>query len=306
MEKKCTVLVLMSTYNGEKYLEEQIKSITNQKNVQVHILVRDDGSFDGTVNILKKYKNNASLKLIEGTNLGYEDSFFALMKSAFNSDIIYDYYAFSDQDDYWLLDKLYNAVSKMECYDEFKPKLYYSNLTIVDKDLRTIGIKNFSKISLGSEMVRHNLAGCTMVFNYSLLKLAIQNKPPFKISHDSWITKMNLLMNGISIYDEKPQIYYRQHGNNVTGVKQGILKRIKREFKGFKNSKNMQLKTVQYILQNLDVEKIPSEQYEILSSISKYKDKIINTIRFAFDKRIRFNKKIINLIHICKVLIRYY
>ena len=91
------ILVLMSTYNGEKYVDTQIKSVLNQKNVNVKIYIRDDGSSDKTVDIIKKY-NDERITFFEGQNKGATDSFFELIKKA---PLDFDYYAFCDQDDYW-------------------------------------------------------------------------------------------------------------------------------------------------------------------------------------------------------------
>ncbi|EME3524541.1 glycosyltransferase, partial [Enterococcus faecium] len=93
-----SVTVFMSTYNSEMYLEEQIKSILKQKKVKVSLWVRDDGSSDNTINILEKYKKKGKLTYFSGCNLGYGKSFLDLFK---NIKIPTDYYAYSDQDDYW-------------------------------------------------------------------------------------------------------------------------------------------------------------------------------------------------------------
>lgn len=93
------ITVLMSTYNGEKYLKEQLDSILNQEQVDLKLLIRDDGSTDGTVNILKEYENShTNIKWYSGLNLGCGKSFFQLVLDAPKS----DYYAFVDQDDVWV------------------------------------------------------------------------------------------------------------------------------------------------------------------------------------------------------------
>ena len=101
------ILVLMSTYNGEKYLKEQIDSILAQKNVEVTIQVRDDGSTDGTIRILEEYQKCGKLNWYSSTNMGPAKSFLDLV---YNAPLKYDYYAFCDQDDYWKEDKLYKAI----------------------------------------------------------------------------------------------------------------------------------------------------------------------------------------------------
>lgn len=107
------IIVLMSTYNGELYLEEQLRSIINQKftedEYEVQILVRDDGSSDKTIPILEKYREKGLLDYYTGKNMGYPKSFWHLLKNADDA----DYYAFADCDDVWFEDKLARAVERL-------------------------------------------------------------------------------------------------------------------------------------------------------------------------------------------------
>ena len=131
------VMVLMSTYNGEKYLREQIDSILGQTGVSVKLLIRDDGSKDNTVEIVKQYcKENDDIKLVEGKNVGFAESFMELVYRAnLYSDI--SYFAFSDQDDVWLNDKLISAIHMLEgIHEKNAPNLYFSTARAVDKDLK--------------------------------------------------------------------------------------------------------------------------------------------------------------------------
>ena len=104
----------MSSYNGEMYLDEQLESIVAQKGVMTDILVRDDGSSDHTCDILDQWQQKTSLRWYSGENIGPARSFMDLLRQSGDS----CYYAFSDQDDYWLSDKLKVAVDKLESYDE--------------------------------------------------------------------------------------------------------------------------------------------------------------------------------------------
>ena len=129
---KNEILVLMSTYNGEKYITEQIESIENQKlDIPLNILVRDDGSKDNTVNILnklnEKYKN---IKVLQEENIGCNASFFKLFKIAEG----YKYYAISDQDDIWLEDKLQRGINKIRKENIFIPILYGSCSYLMDNE----------------------------------------------------------------------------------------------------------------------------------------------------------------------------
>ena len=101
------VLVLLSSYNGEKYIKEQIDSILTQKNITVKLFIRDDGSTDATRNILKEYEKYSNCVVVFGDNIGAANSFLWLIQNAHSS----GYYAFSDQDDIWDRDKLSSAIS---------------------------------------------------------------------------------------------------------------------------------------------------------------------------------------------------
>ena len=109
MEK---VQILMSTYYGEKYLREQLDSIIKQTYPLINILIRDDGSSDGTLSILKEYAGKYDhVTYYEGENIGVIQSFLQLLKE---SDANVNYYAFADQDDVWLPEKIVRAVEKLE------------------------------------------------------------------------------------------------------------------------------------------------------------------------------------------------
>lgn len=170
------VQIFLSTYNGERYLKAQIDSLLNQQDVEVGILVRDDGSTDRTCEILKQYEEQGKLQFYKGCNLGYAESFLDLIKQ----DVYADYYAFCDQDDVWLSTKLICAVQKIndESHDLEKPLLYASALQRVDKNLNRLSIQNFRnlKLSLGAEFTRHRLAGCSFVFNNTLRNLIKKNQ----------------------------------------------------------------------------------------------------------------------------------
>ena len=155
------IQVLMSTYNGEKYIREQINSILAQTGVEVNLLVRDDGSKDKTLEILKGYKE---IKIIEAKNVGATNSFLELLSLAGE----YEFYAFADQDDVWDENKLKVAISKLENYD--CPAIYSGNTRLVDKDLNEIKCETLSPITtLGAAIVKNYATGCTIVFNKELM-----------------------------------------------------------------------------------------------------------------------------------------
>ena len=138
--KKNSILVLMSTYNGERYIKDQLKSIIEQKtDFNIDILIRDDGSKDGTVQIIENIQKEyvyTNIRLQTGENIGCNASFFELIKSSDE----YEYYAISDQDDIWLPDKIDRAINEISIFSSDQPILYGTTSYIVNKDLIIKGI----------------------------------------------------------------------------------------------------------------------------------------------------------------------
>jgi len=212
------IVVLMSTYNGEKYLREQIESILKQVGCHVQLLVRDDGSTDNTLNILQEYKTKGKLGIIEGKNLKPAKSFMNLILLAPEA----EYYAISDQDDVWKKTKLIRAISMLDKDDKQQMLLYCSNLEAVDEYLNTVQKKLLPQIVNVNykELLIHSpyLFGCTMVFNKTLCNyIKAEPCPENLIMHDLWIGLI-CAAHGKIIYDNIPNILYRQHNENHTGA----------------------------------------------------------------------------------------
>ena len=210
---KCKVTVLMSTYNGEKYLREQMDSILKQS-FPLNIFVRDDGSTDQTVRILEEYKTiYTNIDYIVGRNLGVQQSFLELLRVAPES----DFYAFADQDDVWDRLKIQRAIEMIN--NKKSPCLYCSNTTIVDENLNVIKKeKRQVKISFGNALVQNVCAGCTAVINKELREIINRARPKRIIMHDWWMYLVAEAF-GETLYDEDSYIKYRQHGGNVWGLK---------------------------------------------------------------------------------------
>lgn len=213
-----TVLILLSTYNGERFLREQLDSLFSQKGVTVKVLVRDDGSRDTSVSILEEYaQRTGHLIIIKGENVGATRSFLALQDEALKYEA--DYYAFCDQDDIWLEDKLITAVNILENKSNSdRPALYMSAYQMVDTSLNKIStaIKQ-PRLTLPSALISNCATGCTMVFNRSLLHASACVSEDSIIMHDYWMYLVCLALEGFVYYDTTPHILYRQHGNNVIG-----------------------------------------------------------------------------------------
>lgn len=266
------VVVLMSTYNGEKYIREQIESILSQKNVTVTLIIRDDGSSDETLSILRSYEENCeNVKVIKGNNLGYANSFMTLLKTSEKA----EYYAFADQDDVWEEDKLWVAITKLE--EGYS--LYASSLTVVDENLNYISQKEFPNFTatVGSVLSRHRLAGCTMVFKNELKtllekqadKIILFNENGY--GHDAWLVLFNLLYSGQLFLDKDSYIKYRRHAQTQTSIHGGLLKRIKKEMRILREKSRSRERIAKFLLENSDsfADKNASQ---ILEQICSYKN----------------------------------
>lgn len=258
MMHKPTIAVMMSSYNGSKYIEEQIRSIENQKSVDVELIIRDDGSTDSTCNIIEQLMNEYSnIKLYKEENIGLGQSFLQLLRRA--PEI--EYYSFADQDDYWEETKLISAINSIEravgsreldnmvgkgnildiltidsqssLDDSISnsaslniPLLYTSNQTVTNSTLQIIRQKfeDSSHKDFFECFNNNQLSGCTMVFNSALRNECISREGyserllNIKI-HDTWIL-YTAFITGVVLYDNCSYMLYRQHNDNVVGAKE--------------------------------------------------------------------------------------
>ena len=219
-----TVQILLSTYNGARYLKPLMESLLAQDFPDVEILVRDDGSSDSTTDLLRAYATTrATVKVIPGIHLGFIRSFFTLLKLASPTA---DYLALCDQDDVWREDKVSRAVAFLRRCPSEIPALYCSRLAVVDEDLQPLKYSDLPRrgLSFRNALVENQVTGCTSLLNEATRRL-LTRVPSACISHDWW---MYLVVSafGTVVYDEEPRILYRRHASNIFGVPAG--KRIDR------------------------------------------------------------------------------
>lgn len=206
------IAVLLSAYNGEKYIEEQIQSIFQQKDCEVALYVRDDGSKDRTLEILEKLKETYNISIIKGNNIGWKASFFELLHLVPDK---FEYYAFSDQDDVWKKEKLKRAIEMIK--DNIQPSLYCSAQIFVDENLNYLSDDIHSHPNNSREaMTNLSSRGCSEVFNRELLKLLQKEKVSINFSHDRWVARLAIYVGKI-VLDDESYILYRQHQNNSSG-----------------------------------------------------------------------------------------
>lgn len=240
---KRKVLVLVSTYNGEKNLCAQLNSILQQQgDFDLEILVRDDGSQDRTTQILSEYQNNDRLTWYkDGENVGAANSFMRLLYDAPEA----DYYAFSDQDDVWKENKIDESIKYLSEINGYG--VVYTNAYLVDSNLNSLNCKVFTdiqKMTVLKSLCSCNAMGCTMVMNNSLVQL-IKNMPiPNNIiMHDGFICGVCMSCGGEVIYLEEPTMYYRQHSNNAVGytTDRFIFNRIREKYNHITQKRKIQI-----------------------------------------------------------------
>jgi len=209
------ITVLMSTYNGERHLREQLDSIVAQNGVEPpSIIVRDDGSSDGTIAILDDYKSRGLLMWYQGDNVGPARSFMQLLSEAPDS----DYYAFSDQDDLWLPEKLQVACDKLSEMAGNKPSLYIGQTQPANSNLSPMAFKAQNpRCTFGEAVVHPYASGCTMMMNRKLRDIVISYTPQYIYMHDWWIVVIATAIGADIVYDAHPHMLYRQHETNVIG-----------------------------------------------------------------------------------------
>lgn len=226
-----TVLILLSTYNGTDYLIQQLESIRALEGVTPHLMVRDDGSTNPrTMEILSHASQHMHIELVRGENVGAADSYMQLIAMAPE----YDYYAFCDQDDVWLPEKLIRGVEALKQVDADMPALYGCNYNICNAEghITHPAVNHHRVITKGGSLIESWIPGCTMVFNHALLTLTRRYMPPADrhLIHDRWMFLLATFF-GQVVYDERAGLNYRLHGNNVVGTlvpeeKKQRLKRI--------------------------------------------------------------------------------
>lgn len=266
------VQVILSSYNGEKYIRKQLDSILSQEKVSVLLSIRDDGSTDGTRAILKEYAEKYSnVKVEYGQNLGVIRSFFTLL-AATEKDI--PYIALSDQDDIWLPEKLYRAVQKIQQCEKEKrqPVAYCSRQTLVDAKEgllpSAIHYKNV-RSAFRNALVENMCTGCTCVMNRELAELINGHTDGYTIMHDFWIYLTGTCF-GTVIYDKDSYILYRQHEKNELGAATTLVDNYRRRIKNFKKHRGQLTRQAEAFLQEYG-ERMTAENKELLECFVTYK-----------------------------------
>lgn len=295
MEK---VLVLLATYNGKEYLQQQLNSLYAQKDVEVVILVRDDGSTDLTQNILKKNAKNHNLIWYQGDHKNVQDGYFELMQKA--SKMQCKYIAFCDQDDVWDDNKLSIAIKKIkECSINNNLVLYYSGQRLVDSNLKFIENHRLNqRRSLKTRFILSDFAGCTGVFNKQLLDEVVKFKPDYMLMHDTWVLRVCLCLGGTVIVDPEPRMNYRQHQNNTVGLRHGFFHTIKQVYLYVGNYKIEKL--TNELVRGYGSRMTP-EYKEICSWICNYKTNLKYRAKLLDKRNVDFCNRGLNITYRLKI-----
>lgn len=219
--------ILLATYNGERYIVEQIESLLSQTIQDFKLFICDDRSTDATFSIISEYSKQYPKRIFVSQNRentgGAKYNFFKMMIE--HKD---EYVMLCDQDDIWAPDKIEKSIDKIRELESVQgkdtPLLVHTDLCVVDKDLNNISSSyekmastSFQRKALRQLLTMNIAAGCTEIYNRSLADLIIE-EPGFFVVHDWWMSLMASAFGKIGTLYE-PTILYRQHGNNNIGAK---------------------------------------------------------------------------------------
>ena len=270
------VLIFLCTYQGERFVEQQLESLLRQTHQNWRLVISDDGSNDKTVEIITKFKKNnidKDIKIINGPQKGFANNFLSICQHAMSSD---HYFAFCDQDDIWLENKLEKSIENLTPHDSYAA-LYCGRSHLIDENNEVIGKSPLfrKKPSFENALVQSIAGGNTMTFNrkaFDTLRHSIDPVLSY-VSHDWLLYQIVTAVGGTVIYDTAPTLLYRQHDFNQIGHNLGFLPKIKRlrmllegQFKNWNSVHEAFWKKNSSIIDQTNVATI-SEFYRIRKSI---------------------------------------
>lgn len=318
------VLVLMTSYNGERYIKQQIESIIQQSFLNWKLVIQDDGSSDSTVEIVQKYCEKDSRIELMYNKMIYHGAYnnFHYLINRFKQTREFDYVMFCDQDDIWLQNKMEDMVRFIEKKEEFLsplvPILCYADMdvyggdeTIIYKSLeKQLGLKIVNKNSL---FFSHIIFGCNTIFNISLFdlvpKVEIENQNSI-LSHDNYYAKYAAFF-GEVFYIPQITMHYRRHGMNVTSnheYKFSLMRIINRVLKIEELARDHALTYNQSIIAiNSIVENYPDIDTNSIRKIAyQLKHGGITAVIYIMKNRISWGKTLKSISHILIIFSKKY
>jgi glycosyltransferase involved in cell wall biosynthesis len=224
-----TVAILLSTFNGERYLRDQLGSFSAQTHTDWQLHWRDDGSSDATSQLMTAFARNSGrcIPYPPGPRLRATRSFLALLRTALQGQA--EFFAYADQDDVWLPEKLARGVAALGNLPPDHPGLYFCARTLVDADLTPVGRVLAPRRPPGfPAALTQNLApGCCMMLNRAAAALIDAAPVPEGTWHDWWSYIVVAASGGTIIAGDSPDILYRQHGDNLVGEPRSFWHRTK-------------------------------------------------------------------------------
>ena len=222
------VAVLLSTYNGARYLPQQIDSLLQQNFPAWSLLWRDDGSSDETAALMQAFAEHAGPDRVPLTpdqdgHVGIAGSFLSLLRRVPPNTIA----AFADQDDIWLPDKLQRGVDALAAVPKGVPALYCARQRLVDENLTPLGLSPYrGRPGRFPAALTQNVAtGCTVMLNPAAVALVAASEAPAGTLHDWWSYLVVSAAGGQLIADPVPVVLYRQHQQNAVGAPHSPLRR---------------------------------------------------------------------------------
>lgn len=234
-----TVAILLCTLHGERFLSEQLASIEAQTHKHWNVFVSDDGSNDGTLDVLDHYRSqwgDERISIFSGPEQGVTANFLSLTCKA---EIQADYYAFADQDDIWEADKLARSIDRLQEVSAGVPALYCSRTRLVNERGRELGFSPLftRRPSFANALVQNIGGGNTMVYNKAARNLLCEaGGDVYGATHDWWAYMVISGCGGKIIYDPYPSIRYRQHAKNLVGANASWMSKLMRTGKLLRGS----------------------------------------------------------------------
>ena len=233
-EARHKVAILLCTYHGQQYLADQLESFAAQTYADWQVWASDDGSRDNTRTILESYQlqwGADRLSIHSGPEEGFVANFLSL---TCNANIKADYYAYSDQDDIWEVDKLQRAIDWLVTCSENIPAMYCTRTRLVNAKNQDIGFSPLfaNPTSFANALVQNIAGGNTMVFNQAARDLLFMAGDSVRVAaHDWWAYIVITGCGGRVYYDRRPSLRYRQHDENLIGIGSGWPARLLRAHK---------------------------------------------------------------------------
>ena len=290
-----SVEVLLSTYNGDKYIGDLLGSLLKQTYNNITMRFRDDGSRDETKKILRNFSLCHQNVFVEyGENVGVSKSFLRLLLGTSGKA---DYYAFCDQDDIWMPGKVERAVQRLELIDSSTPALYCSRLELVDSNLKHLKYTRKARcVGFGNALVHNIATGCTIVINKAARNIITENLPVQTIMHDSWLYLVVAAF-GEVVYDEISNIKYRQHGSNVVGGNFSFRSILKERISRFVNRRRRFMCSDQALeFYRLYGNQLSAEKTLLLKEFLEGKSNRLFRVKLVFNRKIWRQNRIDDLV----------